>query len=35
MRRTLLNDELEERFQKDGYVVIPFLSPDEVTELTE
>lgn len=35
MRRTLVDDVLEKQFQKDGYVVIPFLSEKEVSMLTE
>jgi hypothetical protein len=35
MRRTLLDDTLEEKFQADGYVIIPFLSPEEVESLKE
>ncbi len=33
MRRTLKDDALEARFQKDGYVSIPFLNEQEVEEL--
>lgn len=33
MRRTLKDDSLEEKFQKDGYVAVPFLTPEEVEEL--
>lgn len=30
MRKTFTNEELEERFQKDGYVEVPFLTSEEV-----
>jgi hypothetical protein len=33
MRKTFTNQELEERFQKDGYVEVPFLNPEEVEML--
>ncbi len=33
MRNTFVNQELEERFQKDGYVEVPFLSSEEVEML--
>jgi hypothetical protein len=33
MRRTLIDPALEEQFQKDGYVRIPFLTEEEVEEL--
>lgn len=29
------NDELEAKFQKDGYVCVPFISPKEVAELKQ
>lgn len=29
------NDELEAKFQKDGYVSVPFISPEEVAELKQ
>lgn len=35
MRRVLNNDELEAKFQKDGYVCVPFISPKEVAELKQ
>lgn len=34
--RTVLNDsKLEERFQRDGYVIVPFLNADEVLQLRQ
>lgn len=33
MRKTFTDQELEERFQKDGYVEVPFLKPEEVEML--
>ncbi len=35
MRKTLIDPELEAQFQKDGYVSVPFLSPQEVEELKQ
>lgn len=33
MRRTLIDNEIETKFQKDGYVEVPFLTSDEVEML--
>lgn len=33
MRRTLIDNELEAKFQKNGYVEVPFLNPEEVEML--
>ncbi|PHR37137.1 MAG: hypothetical protein COA38_00155 [Fluviicola sp.] len=33
MRKTFINQELEERFQEDGYVEVPFLNAQEVEML--
>lgn len=33
MRRTFIKDNLEEEFQKEGFVKMPFLSPEEVEVL--
>ena len=33
MRKTFTHQELEERFQKDGYVEVPFLNPEEIEML--
>lgn len=33
MRRTLIDNELETKFQKDGYVEVPFLTSEEVDML--
>ncbi len=33
MRNVFKDPELEERFQKDGYVIVPFLSPEKVKAL--
>jgi len=33
MRKVLRNDLLNEKFEKDGYVIIPFLKADEIEEL--
>lgn len=33
MRKTFINQELEERFQKDGYVEVPFLNASEIEML--
>ncbi len=33
MRRVFTNDNLEQQFQKEGYVIVPFLSAEEVEEL--
>jgi len=33
MRRTLIDDNLESNFQRDGYVEVPFLTSDEVEML--
>ncbi len=35
MRRTLKDDKLEAEFQREGYVRVPFISPDEVEELKQ
>ncbi len=35
MRKVFKNPELEAQFQKDGYVIIPFLSDEEVASLKE
>lgn len=35
MRKVLKDDSLNEQFEKDGYVVIPFLKPEEVAELRQ
>lgn len=35
MRRVLINQEWEDKFVRDGYVQIPFISPKEVEELKE
>lgn len=35
MRPVFSNETLEQQFQKDGYVRIPFLKPEEVEELKE
>lgn len=35
MRPVFNNPELEQQFQRDGYVIIPFLSEDEVEEIKE
>jgi hypothetical protein len=33
MRKVLKDNLLNEQFEKDGYVIIPFLNQDEVAEL--
>lgn len=33
MRRTFIDDELEAKFQKDGYVEVPFLTAEEIEML--
>ncbi|HKK76950.1 MAG TPA: phytanoyl-CoA dioxygenase family protein [Saprospiraceae bacterium] len=35
LRKTFLDPELEARFQKDGYVIVPFLSEEEVVRLKQ
>ncbi len=35
MRPVFNNPELEQQFQKDGYVIIPFLTDEEVVEIKE
>jgi ectoine hydroxylase-related dioxygenase (phytanoyl-CoA dioxygenase family) len=35
MRRVLNDDILEAKFQKNGYVSVPFISPEEVAELKQ
>lgn len=35
LRKTFLDPELEAQFQKDGYVIIPFISEEEVAELKQ
>jgi hypothetical protein len=35
LRKTFLDPDLEAQFQKDGYVIVPFLSEDEVASLKQ
>ena len=35
MRRVMKDDQLEARFQRDGYVEIPFITPEEVAALKQ